>query len=190
MAQENINITACRVYRKALTANNNDSSFASKIPTVTEPTNDGVIDLKGTGSTIPQWMDVLPYGLGGDNDAFDMRVIGWRHIGELGPQAALKALWIPTILVEVTCTISAAVGIAGAVVLNTERFADTITIKSAGFEPTITADTTRQGTVVVFSAVNDLIAWFALELRGMEKVEFTFDQTTQTPTMNALISFY
>lgn len=193
MANENLTVTLARPYRKALTTNDNSSSFASKIPTLTEPVNDGVIDLGwfrsnvAAGGTVPQTMRVLPYGLGSDNDVFDMRVISWRHVGTPGYPPA--GLWVPTIEVAVTCTISAAVGVAASPVLNTERFADTITIKSAGFEPTYTADTTRAGTVRVFSAASDLIAWFELLLCGAEKVEFTFDQTTGSPTMNALVTF-
>jgi hypothetical protein len=189
MAQENLTVILGRPFRKALSANSNDSSFASRVPTVVEPTSDGVVNLAWPhGGTVPQSLLVLPYGLGSDNDAFDLRVIGWRHIGAVGQGPALAALWVPTILVEVTCTISAAVGVAGSPVLNTERFADTITVKSAGFEPTYTADTTRAGSVRIFSPTNDLVGWFVLALDGLEKIEFTFDQTTNTPTMNALIA--
>lgn len=194
MAQENLTVSLARPYRKALAANSNDSSFPSRVPTIAEPTGDGVIDLGWqrpsiSGGTVPQYMQVLPYGLGSDNDAFDMRVIGWRHVGSTSPQEATRALWVPTVMVEVTCTISAAVGVAGSQVLNTERFADTITVKAAGWEPTYTADTTRAGSVLIFSPVNDVVAWFKVLLDGYEKVEFTFDQTTNTPTMNALIAF-
>lgn len=181
-------VTISRQHQKALTTNSNASSFASKVPTVTEPTNDGVIDLRhgAVNAAIPQFMVVLPYGLGSDNDVFSLRVIGWRHIGEAPPQGSPTWLWVPTVLAEVSCTISAAVGVAGARVLNTERFADTITIVS---EPTITAATTRQGSILVYSPANDTVAWFELSLDGQEKVEFTFDQTTNTPTMNCLVSF-
>jgi hypothetical protein len=178
MSNENLAVTLSRPFRKALTTNANSSSFPSKVPTITEPTNDGVIDLKNVGLTIPQKMLVLPYGLGSDNDVFDLRVIAWRLVG---------VLWVPYLLGKFTCTISAAVGVAGADVLNTERFADTITV---GNEPTVTADVTRQGTVQVMSPTGDLVAYLIIELNGAAKVEFIFDQTTGTPTTNCLIAFF
>lgn len=189
MAQENLTVTMARGYQKALATNSSDSSFTSKVPTLTEPANDGVLHLGGAkggpyGGTIPQWMLCLPYGLGADNDAFSIRAIGWRRI--VGRTSSEKTLWIPTTLCELSATISGAVGVAGAPVLNTERFADTLTIVA---EPTLTADVTS-GSVIVFSQANDTPAWFAVELRGCEKVEFTFDQTTNTPTMNALVGFF
>lgn len=189
MIEQNESITISRLFRKALTTNSTSSSFPSKIPTVTEPTNDGVIDFRrgGANNSVPQFMQVLPYGLGSDEDAFSLRILGWRHIGEGPPQGSPTWLWVPVILAELTCTLGTAAGIAGAQVLNTELFADTLTIVS---EPTITAATTRQGTVDMMSPANNTPAWFSLALDGHEKIEFVFDQTTNTPTMNALVSFF
>ncbi len=180
--------TLSRPFQKALTTNSAATSFASKIPTITEPANDGVINLVAGGNSVPQRMIVLPYGLGADNDVFDLRIIGWRHIGA-GPTAA-AVLWVPTILAGLTCTISAVVGIALAPVIETERFADTITLTANTAEPTITAATTRQGTVLIHSPTTDFAPAYAIvTLYGVEKVEFSFDPTTNTPTMNALIAF-
>lgn len=185
--EENVAVAVGRPYQKALATNANSASFPSKVPTVTEPTSDGVVDLlnAGTGLTVPRAVKVLPYGAGSDNDVYDLRLIGWRRIKGTTPQTTL---WVPTVLVEVTCTLSGAVGVAGSPVLATERFADTVTIKAAGWEATTTADTTRAGSVLIFSPQNDLPAWFVIELNGEEKVEFTFDQTTGTPTGNCLIA--
>lgn len=174
-----------RPFAKAWAANANTSSFASKIPTITEPTNDGVVNLTAgysAGGITPITMMVLPYGLGADEDAFDMRIIGWRHIG---PAAPAIPLWVPTILGQFSCTLGTAAGVAGAPVLNTELFADTITV---GSEPTITADVTRFGTVRVYSPTANLVAYLIIQVYGCEKVEFSFDQTTNTPTMNCLIA--
>ncbi len=183
MAEANYPVRIGRRYQKALTANANSSSFASKIPTITEPANDGVIDLIKDGCEIPEKLRVLPYGLGANNDAFSLRVIGWRRIASATPQLTL---WVPTVLCEVACTMGQSVGIAASPVLNTEAFCDTITIVS---EPTVTADVTRQGTVKTYSPANDTVGWLELKLGGVEKIEFTFDQTTNTPTTNCLIAF-
>ena len=178
-----MDMNLARPFRKALTTNANSSSFPSKIPTITTPANDGVVTLAPDGAgLVPRKMIVLPYGLGSDNDVFDMRIIGWRRIGDVNS----GILWVPTLLGKFTCTISAAVGVAGAPVLATERFADTITI---GNEQSRTADVTRLGRVWLFSPTGDLIAWIEIDLEGFEKVEFTYDQTTGTPTTNCLITF-
>lgn len=169
-----------RPFRKALAANATTSSFGSKVPTVTKPTNDGVIDLlSGGGAIVPARIKILPYGLGGDNDAFSVRLIGWHKIGN----TTSGVLWLPVPLVELACTISQAVGVAGSPVLDTERFADTITIVT---EETVTADVTRIGDVELASPGNNLIAHAIFPLRGFELLEFEFDQTTNTPTMNCL----
>ncbi len=180
-AEANYSVIIGRPYKKALTTNNNDSSFASKVAKVAEPINDGVVALTKDGAIVPFRVFLLPYGLGTSNDAFSMRVIGWRHIG-----AYPNWLWIPTPLFELACVLGANGGVAGSPILNTELFVDTITVVS---EPTITADTTRQGTVQVYSPANDTAAFAVAELYGVEKIEFTFDQTTQTPTMNCLVAF-
>lgn len=188
MIEQNVSVTISRQYKKALLTNATTSSFPSKVNTITEPTNDGVIDLRkgAVNAAVPQNMIVLPYGLGADEDAFSLRIIGWRHLGEGPGQGNPNWIWAPTTLVEVACVLGTSVGVAGAQVLNTEAFADTITIVS---EPTLTANTTRQGTVLVYNPANNTNAWLKLTLDGYEKVEFTFDQTTNTPTMNCLVSF-
>lgn len=176
-----------RAFQKALTTNNNDSAFASRIPTITEPVNDGVITL---GGEVAERILVLPYGLGSDNDAFSLRVIGWRHIGPGVPQSI--PLWVPVILGEFACICSTIVGVATAPVLNTERFCDTITPVAARLaDRVIAAGTAVNSDCAILSPTGNAgIAALELKLKGYEKVEFTFDQTTGTPTMNCLISFF
>lgn len=176
-----------RAFQKALTTNNNDSAFASRIPTITEPVNDGVITL---GGEVARRMLVVPYGLGSDNDAFSLRIIGWRHIGAGVPQSI--PLWVPIILGEFTCICSTIVGVATAPVLNTERFCDTIAPVAARLaDLVIAAGTAINSEVAVLSPTGNAgIAYLDLPLKGFEKVEFTFDQTTGTPTMNCLVTFF
>ena len=182
MANANYSVNLTRRLTRALATNSSSSSFPSKVPTITEPVNDGVINLRdGSGVESPQWMTVLPYGVSSNDDAFSVRVIGWRRVG--GDPSSL--LWVPTILCEMACTMGTSSGATGGYLDTTALFCDTITVVS---EPTITADITRQGTVELFNPGNDLIGYFRVKLCGVEKVEFTFDQTTNSPTMNCLIA--
>lgn len=141
----------------------------------------------GSGGYVPTWARIYPYGLGSDNDGFSLRLWGWFHIGA-GPDGA--KLWMPTILGEFTALISGFVGVAGAPVLNTERFADTIGIVALDGEYTITADVTRFGTVQLFTPANNTPGCVQVPLRGAEWIEWDFDQTTGTPTMNVLYQLF
>ena len=175
---------------KVLATSATDATFPSKIPTVTEPTGAGVLDLASQGGVVPSRIVVLPFGAGADNTTFDMRIIGWRKLGALPTPGEL---WIPTVLAQVSCTLSAAIGIAGAPLVATDRFADTIilhaTITAQGkTTDTDSAGAASTGRIVFTSPANDLVAHFTVELEGCQKVEFTFDMTGAT-NGNALVSF-
>lgn len=185
-----------RPFRKARSVNATNTSFASKVATTTEPLGDAgtatgasviqVANNNGSGGLTPCHLLVLPYGTGDANDVFDLRVIGWRRIGS---GQAPHTLWVPSILAGLTCTLGAGTGVAGSPVVATEKLVDTITV-TAGMEPTITADTTNQGTLIISSPAGDLTAWALVPLYGVEKVELTFDMTTGDPTnANALVAF-
>lgn len=153
---------------KALATNSSDTAFTAPAATTTRPAN--AIEMRRAGSVAGRIM-VIPYGLGSDNDVFDMWITGWRRIKADG-----VTLWIPTRLVKLTCTIGTCVGVAASPVLATERFADTITasmgISNVSYELFSTADNTPAHAIV--------------NLDGCDLVEFTFDPTTGTPTMNCL----
>lgn len=181
--------TVTRSLQKAFTANANTSSFPSKIPTITEPTNDGVTDLQGGSGGCPQRLLILPYGLGSANNTFDMKVIGWRLMGN----SLNSGLWVPTTLCEVTCTVGAATGVAAAPVLNTELFVDTIVMKSEALTPLrpgwdATPTAVFSGDITIYSPADDTVGWLLVNLYGCQKVEFTYDQTSGTPTTNCLIA--
>src|SRR5262249_48637808 len=106
-----------RPLKKALATNANTSSFASKVFTITEPANDGVIGVASGGAVVPREIILFPYGLGSDNDVYSLRVIAWRRL-----RSGNDSYWLPSSIGEFSCTISAAVGVAGGPVLNTERF--------------------------------------------------------------------
>lgn len=146
-----------------------DSTFPSKVPTGTAPTGDGVIgDPIVQGA--PSWVQIVPFGDGADNATFDLRVIGWK-VSDLG-------LWVPTILAQAACTLSAAVGVASTEVLATQRFADTITLTQ------VQANVDSK----LSSPTGDLVASFQVETRGSALIEVIFDLGTATGA-NALVSW-
>jgi hypothetical protein len=172
-----------RVVRRWLAANQSATSFASKIPTITEPTGDGILDLR----PFPQpWVKLWPILLGAENDMASLRIIGW-HSAILD---TYKTLWFPSVIGEFACTAGTAVGIAGAAVLNTERFADTITPVAARTRDEVIAAGTAIGSKYgILSPTNDLIAHVIMPIAGFEKLELTSDETTGTPAINALYAF-
>lgn len=181
-------LTQSGPFRKARAVNVVSSSFPSRIPTTTEPPSS---DTTVTANTTVQVIDlgqlaggltqnsamIVPYGLGSDNDAFSMRVIGLRRIG-----SGATALWIPIPLGAWTaCTLNNTnPGIAGAAIINTEFFCDAMTLDT-GFtdNKSISLETVVPGT--------DLIAHCVVALKGCQKLEITYDATTGSPTMNALV---
>jgi len=180
--------------RRALGTDATDTSFASKVPTTTEPAGNGVLRLaSGPGGSVPCWALLWPIATAGNDDTFDLRVLGWRRIGSGGPGATL---WFPSILGQFTCTLSTAVGVAGAPVVATERFADTIvnhaTVTGAQGKTTDTdsGGAASTGTTVIYSPGNNLIGWVKMPIGGFEKLELLFDTTAAgTTAMNCLIAF-
>lgn len=152
-------------WAKVRSASATDSSFPSKVPTATEPTGAGVLDFS-PGSQLEQLV-LVPYGTGANNDTFDLRVIGWRLISDL---------YVPVLLAQFAVTLSQAVGVAGKSVINTERFADTLSI---------TYGNSNVDTSVV-SPTGDLIAHAIVDVKGFNKLEFTFDLGGTTTDANCL----
>lgn len=172
-----------RILRRLRATNENASSFASKIPTITKPTNDGVLDLVTRGNIVPKEIMLWPILLGSDDDVSSMRILGWNRV----LLDTFVDLWMPTVIGEFSCIAGAAVGIAGAAVLNTEHFCDTITPVAARIEDrVIGAGTAVNSDVVVCSPAGDLIGHIVMPLRAFELLEITSDQTTNTPTFNCL----
>jgi hypothetical protein len=144
-------------------------SFPSHVPTATQPTDAGVVgDPIVQGA--PQWIQVIPFGDGADNSTFDLRVIGWK-VSDLG-------LWVPTVLAQAACTLSAAVGVAGTEVVAAQRFADTITLTQV-----LTNVDSK-----LSSPTGNLAASFQVETRGCALIEVTFNLGTATGA-NALVSW-
>lgn len=152
---------------KALTANSSATSFAAKVITTTEPTGTGIIDLRYPGRFLGHAkLRLHPYGTGNDDTTFAMRMIGWTYATSGDPDTAV---WVPTVLAEVACTLSTAVGVAAKYVIETERFCDTITKVTGNDEH-----------LRLVSPTGNVIGYVELYCSGVHKVELSFDMTGAT----------
>lgn len=173
---------------RALATNASSSGFTAKTAGVTtKPSGNLVYPIADPSYAFRSRVRLMAIGVGSDNDVFALRVWGWSRVGSGNGPAGI--IWVPAMLGEITCTLSTFVGVASSPVLNTERFADTMALVATVGEPTVTADVTRTGTTEVYSPANNTPAWVEFRLRGVELLELDFDQTTGTPTMNALLQF-
>lgn len=179
-----------RPLKKARSVNATTSAFPSSTDTLTEPVGDDgtatgrcVIDVgtKGHG-TVPRFMEIFPYASAAANDTFSLRIIGWQRI--MPPLSDGRIQWIPYTIAEFACTVGAETGVAGGAVVATELYVDTITVVSEEVQAS------SRGRSAVFSPANDTKARLVIDLEGVEKVELVFDQTLNTPAMNALYRFY
>lgn len=139
-----------RAWKVALSANSTQSGFASRVPTTSNTIDSeqqssapNAASFRNEGDTV----EVAPYGAGADNSTLSLRVIGWRRAG---PVVNSFIQWIPTVVADLSCTLSAAVGIAGRTPTSTDRFADTITVTTGvAVVPSVTADTVGTAFVAV-----------------------------------------
>lgn len=155
-------------FRRALTANSTDTSFASKVATLTEPSGSGVLDMGAGGALAPNGVLVVPYGAGNDDTTFAMRIIGWRSITEHSSNQKITE-WIPIILVELACTLSTAVGATGGVI-GGGRMADTLSLVTGNDDISID----------FVSPTGNVAAHAVVDVKGCEKIEFSFDMTGAT----------
>jgi hypothetical protein len=100
-----------RAFNRFLSANSAASDFASLNSVSAVPT--------GARPCPPGFIHLVPFGTGSDNNTFSMRLVGVRKVADS------EYLLIP--LAQWACTLCADVGEAAKVILNTERFCDTIT---------------------------------------------------------------
>lgn len=154
-----------------------DTSFPSKVPTVTEPTNDGVMPTGGSS----QACNALVFniiGTGADNAVITgVRVIGWK---KKTPNKAgnKKTLWVPTVLCELGAVLGNIAGVANTDVGASYFFADTITL--------ITGNANISNEIV--SPTGDIIAHVVVDVKGCEKIEFTVDLGANATGCNILVS--
>lgn len=135
------------------------STLPALAPTVTAPTTEGTFDRVGpTGAVSAAKLKLVPFGTDADNETFTMRAVGWNQVG---------TLWVPTVLWESLCTLSTAVGVAAASVINTEFFCDTIAATTAGMGVANVDN-------VITSPADDTPAHVVIDCRGSQRVQVIF----------------
>jgi len=162
MARDVSILTDVNEWLELLATNATDTSFASTIPTVTKPTGDNVIDVDKTSGQVCNNLMLLFFGAGADNATYDARVYGWQKIGDL---------WVPTLLAQITCTLSTVVGVSGQSVADTDRFADTYAL-ATGFNANVSVE--------VVTPASNTIGHVLIDVRGFSKIEVDFDMTGAT----------
>lgn len=138
----------------SLRRQNPANASGSLAATTTAPAAAAVLPRPTVGGFTPRWLRLLPFGTGSDNATFTLQVVAWSNV---------SGLWVPSILYEATCTLSTSVGVAGAAVVATERFADTIT--STANKGNANVD------VVVLSPADNTPGHVVIDVKGAEMVE-------------------
>lgn len=161
--------------QEVLATNSTSVAFASKLPTTTEPSGAGVLDLDYIAARHEDAILLFPYSTAAINNTFDMRVWGWsRNItpGSVAP----NPVWLPWLLFEGNIT---AGNIPAA--LDTNSFmADTI-VQVEGSTNKVEVVSPTTGDVGPASIIIDFL--------GCEVLEFDFNIVTGTTDMNCLYRF-
>jgi hypothetical protein len=168
---------------------NQTGAAPARLPQTAEPVDDAatatgqaVFDLGNTlkkpGISGQNWIRLVPYGTGVSGNSMSMLVYGWGSIGT-HTQAPSQVLWVPVLLASFTAVLGTCPGIAGAIIDNTMNFAQQISIVT-GFEGVLDA---------IVSPSNNNIAHCMVDLRGFQKVEVVFGNTSTTDA-NALYALF
>jgi hypothetical protein len=145
------------------------ASITDPVPTLTEPTGDGVVTLADLGAS-PNFGSLHFTAVGSDNSTATAKVYLWSKVD--GP----VPLWVPVPVLNLDLTFSSVTGVATTPVPATERFADTIAL---------TSGTVNESNIDITSPANNTIARVALDVLGASKVEVRFAKGTTT-SVNAL----
>ena len=169
-------------FKKARTTNQTSGAFVSKVATATEPIGDAgtatgasIIELGQDSNLSRSVLKILPYGVGSDDNTMSVRVIGWS---KAGPEAT--RLWIPVVLCELACTLSTAVGVASKYVLDTDRFADAMTLTFGNTNVSVELPTQPANTIAIAKVT----------LVDFQKLELSFSTGASATSCNALVSIF
>ena len=160
-------VTSHEVFKRSLTNNSTSTSFSNPAPTTTEPeTVDSDTPTSNAKVFSPTKNAIVMnfFGTDADGETFDVRFFGWS----LATDGTNTPLWVPSFLVQLTATLSTATGVAGAAVINTEFFADTLVASTS---------VTGSSSFYAHSPENNVIASCVLDTFGWDKIEARFDLT-------------
>lgn len=180
-------LTQAAVWRKARSVNYATNGFRTIIPTATDPRGTGAtdtgasaIDIEnlGTGAAVQNSVFVKPYAIGNDDVTFSIRTWIWTPTAPVPsvPGSNTTILFDPTMLCELSCIASTVVGVAGRDVLNTERFADTMTLTAGN----------SNVSVEFLSNTSNLAGWFRVDIMGPFWLDFDFTTGGSATSCNCL----
>ena len=173
-------VRPCSDFKRILSANSSAASWsATIIPTVTAPllSTDGVWNMKMPGgpSYVSEKILFTAYLIGAENTTGTFRLWGWHTIERSGA----TTLYVPVLLAQIVATASTAVGIASAAVLNTERFADTLVVTTAG--TTVTCSPATDG-------VANVAGFVEITNPGFKLVQWDFNDGGSSTSGNGLFA--
>lgn len=154
-------------FRKAYSEASAADAFTARTPTTTKPSGSGIFDLVdtdaglgiGTGAWVPEFLQLVPYGTDANDEAFDLRLIGWSKTTDSTP------VWVPQTL----ATLAVTLGNIAATALEASAFlADTIVVTKGADEES------GYGASTITNA-NDTPASILIGLRGCPLIEFQTD---------------
>ncbi len=168
--------TLVRRLKKVYSTNQTGSSITSPSPTTTIPTT-GIIPAiytVDTGGFLAsggnQYLFYF-YAIGANNVTGKAQINGWRKVDN-------GTLWIPMPLIQVDLIFGASTGVAASDVLDTERFADTITLTSG-------KNYTAAYEIIIAGTPDDTVAGLAVDVKGAELIQVQVSVGTAT-SVNAL----
>lgn len=110
-----------------------NNGYPTRVPTITRPdkiavstglqaVGDGVIPMGHGGAICPQWLRIIPIGVGSSSNTLKLKVIHWK-----ATRLGIVPLWIPEVYGEWTCTLGTSSGVANSDLGTTTLFTTTIT---------------------------------------------------------------
>lgn len=183
--------TMTKKWKKARATNADDNGFPTRGNLLTDPgytlataaqatnyalRNAANLAPGGSGKAGPNFLWFMPYAVGADNVTFSVRVYGVSRVMVADTPGTTHRRW--TMLAEFACTASTDTGIAGGLVLDTERFADTITL---------TYPTAAIPSIEIQTNAANVAGWAKVDLSGSEDYELTFTTGGSATSCNALV---
>ena len=107
-------------------------------------------------------------GTGDADTTYDAIIYRWRRVR----LSTTTQLYVPIRLCTLTCTLSAAIGVASSVFIATDRMVDTIANKGGA--------TNNTGDYTLWSPAGDEVACMDLACDGFQYAEIVFDLTGAT----------
>ncbi len=159
-------------WTRGLVNNSTEGDFPALIPTITKPET---VDSTTPTANLVVWQPnglrslIMPFGTGDDNQTFSIRITAWRRATR--PNSTSSVLWVPELIGNAACTMSALTGVADAELVAAERFVDTIVLSIH--------DTRR---ITSYDEATGDISPAVIEVRheGADLLEVTFDLTGAT----------